>query len=273
MKAKAFTLVELLVVIAIIAMLLAVLMPSLGRAREQVRRVYCLNNLRQLNLVAISYAMNNDDYYPVAQYTETRDSVEYVNNWDFSLKIAGRQESVIPGTLWEGKNTTKEVNRCPSYKDSDNMFGIPFTGYNYNTSYIGHGQGEQVKSSYSGEVISNPSNPLYSIVMPVKIQRVKRPGDCALFGDGQYAGGANKFMRSPRHWAGDRDFTIRKAGTQGYRHSGKTNVAWCDGHAESQKELYTDSIDEVRSDIERYNKTAKVKIGFLSPDNSAYDLE
>ena len=57
---KAFTLVELLVVIAIIALLLALLMPALERAREQGKRVVCLNNLRQLMLAWIMYCDEND---------------------------------------------------------------------------------------------------------------------------------------------------------------------------------------------------------------------
>jgi len=56
-----FTLVELLVVIAIIAILMAILMPALRKAREQGKRVVCLNNLRQLTLAWIMYADENDD--------------------------------------------------------------------------------------------------------------------------------------------------------------------------------------------------------------------
>jgi len=60
-KQKGFTLIELLVVIAIIAILMAILMPALNRAREQGRRAVCLNNLKQLALTWIMYADENDD--------------------------------------------------------------------------------------------------------------------------------------------------------------------------------------------------------------------
>ncbi len=60
-RSKGFTLIELLVVIAIIAILMAILMPALNRAREQGKRAACLNNLRQLQLAWIAYAGDNDD--------------------------------------------------------------------------------------------------------------------------------------------------------------------------------------------------------------------
>ena len=58
---RGFTLVELLVVIAIIALLMAVLLPALNRAREQGKRVVCLSNLKQLTLGWMSYATANND--------------------------------------------------------------------------------------------------------------------------------------------------------------------------------------------------------------------
>ena len=58
---KHFTLIELLVVIAIIAILAAILMPALSQARERARTSACTNNLKQVGLVYISYAENNND--------------------------------------------------------------------------------------------------------------------------------------------------------------------------------------------------------------------
>src|SRR5258706_620908 len=61
--ARAFTLVELLVVIAIIAILAAMLLPSLGRAKEAAKRIACLNSMRQLGMSASMYADENEGQY------------------------------------------------------------------------------------------------------------------------------------------------------------------------------------------------------------------
>ncbi len=255
MLRKAFTLVELLVVISIISLLMAIMLPSISAARQQGRQTYCLNNLRQMIIAAHAYTEVYDDYYPTAHYRKRAGSLRFEYCWDFTTvtDIATGKIEVVPGLLWQGQ-TIEKVQQCPSFKGSSNTQHDPYTGYNYNTSYIGHGEGETIET-------------------PARPSQVGRSSRCAFFGDGQWSNGANKFMRAPKIWDGDTDGSLKVAGTQGYRHNGRTNVAWCDGHVSSQKELYTDTLPEQKEQLDTYNATAKNKVGFLSPDNSAYDLK
>jgi prepilin-type N-terminal cleavage/methylation domain-containing protein/prepilin-type processing-associated H-X9-DG protein len=64
-----FTLIELLVVIAIIAILAALLLPALGRAKECAKGVQCLNHMRQISLATRLYADENEDLFPRSQHS------------------------------------------------------------------------------------------------------------------------------------------------------------------------------------------------------------
>jgi prepilin-type N-terminal cleavage/methylation domain-containing protein/prepilin-type processing-associated H-X9-DG protein len=252
LKKRAFTLIELLVVIAVLSLLISIILPALRQAKRQGQKVVCLSQLRQCGIAASVYVQNNDGFYPLAYQKIVAPDFSSIKSicWDFTtvkeLDGTTYRELLEPGLLWSSTDSL-EIQQCPGYKGDSNAGSEPFTGYNYNTSYIGHGSGESIKQA-------------------VKAMAVGSPGSTALFGDGQYEAGANKFMRAPWQNPGDASFAERYAGTQGFRHCGQTNIAFCDGSADSQKERFTDTYPE-------YVPMIAEDTGFLSADNSLYDLK
>ena len=123
-----FTLVELLVVISIIALLLSILMPSLSKAREQVRKVVCTNNLRQINLGMIMYTDSHGGYFPLHGNTGSYSPItaEWVYYWwpEALATYLGMSPGIkrpgglsrTPEMLYEQNWGKKCVYFCPSDK-------------------------------------------------------------------------------------------------------------------------------------------------------------
>ena len=125
-KVKGFTLIELLVVISVIALLLSILMPSLGRIKQQARAVVCRSNLRQILLGLKLYSSDNDD--------KSLDSAGGGEFWFTQIATymgddyyKSDPESAIEGNM--------QIIMCPSTKEPINPDGGSPGSFEYQWRY------------------------------------------------------------------------------------------------------------------------------------------
>ncbi len=163
-RRRGFTLIELLVVIAVIAILMAVLMPALKRAREQGKRAVCLNNLKQLVLAWVMYADANDDRIvngaPLGDPGMANippgidpDHIDTINSpatwWETPwvgnaldcTTIKCQTEAIKAGAMWSYCKNLK-LYRCPTGKRDEMLHYAIMDGMNGFTSTRGSVKGK-----------------------------------------------------------------------------------------------------------------------------------
>jgi prepilin-type processing-associated H-X9-DG protein len=114
--ALAFTLVELLVVIGIIALLLAILLPTIGKARQSAQRVACLSNLREVSNSFRLYALNNRDHVPLGY------RAGQAKQFNSMIYSGTTKHFVLFGLMYLANAMPRpEVFFCPSENDPRSM--------------------------------------------------------------------------------------------------------------------------------------------------------
>ncbi len=232
-REKHFTLIELLVVIAIIAILAAMLLPALARARENAKNSTCINQIKQLNLSIATYADNYNGYAPVSQRYEG-----LVHFW--------------PRMLWRlGFVGDPKLFVCPAagalYHNGDALLKKTFNDDGNNWTYgCQYGMNQYFGTQYkSGEatyyLYPDDAATLDGLIR--KVHSTRKASETILIGDVQRSTGSNGivyYVSGSGLPCGFLTLSRSKVtldnhpGMFSSRHNDRANAGWVDGHVSSQ---------------------------------------
>jgi len=232
-----FTLIELLVVIAIIAVLAAMLLPALGKAKEMARVTLCLSNLKQIGLGFAIYASNEGDYMPPpVLYPDAISPSAPFSRWRHSGNSdaeAARSSPFYADLLVDSGYLVAAIFTCPSFNGRGATYDTSTSPWTL-TGDTGPGPGYQMNDFFRPDYLGGwggvPQGSFYQITgqttLPVKLTKIAWPSMGMLVADGP-PGDRSVFLGAHGYWMCDPSHTNR--------HNTVQNALLFDGHVESRK--------------------------------------
>jgi prepilin-type N-terminal cleavage/methylation domain-containing protein len=164
MKRRAFTLIELLVVISIIAMLMAIMMPALGKARAQARKSICKTNMHQIGIAIGMYetAFNFDIKRYATAANVNNDAVQLARRWAWTNGTGDYAHEPSPFSV----TYIMENNLLPDYK----VFFCPgISNLSYEQNYV---LSDVVAGDYHNPI---ETGEIYRMIKNAKLSSTDRP--------------------------------------------------------------------------------------------------
>jgi len=172
---RAFTLIELLVVISIIALLIGLLLPALGKAREHARASICMSHMQHIGYSLANYATDNNDYVPrEGKYHDPAYLNRYYYPWPraFHKYITSRQPFIDKGEGYQGSLETFSDNDLDSsmwrqnkYRDMIEYQCPSYPNPRHNIHYINNGLLTRRDGTFDIN-IRHPTTPVTEFMRP-----------------------------------------------------------------------------------------------------------